>query len=132
MIKDFDFKPVLTSANKPQASAPVDRVHQVILNILVTKDLDNKVLNYIDPWVETLSYIAWAIRASYYRTIFATPGQTAFGIDMLFNLESVIDWRVATTVKQRQVDIDNVRENTKRVTHDYAIGDRVYVEMTGI
>ena len=31
-----------------------------------------------------------------------------------------------------QVEIDNVRENYRRVMHDYAIGDRVYVEMTGI
>ena len=31
-----------------------------------------------------------------------------------------------------KVDIDNVQENATKVTHDYAIGDRVYVEMTGI
>ena len=51
---------------------------------------------------------------------------------MLFNLASVVDWRVVTAVKQRQVYIDNVRENAKRVTHDYAICNPVYVEMTGI
>ena len=51
---------------------------------------------------------------------------------MLFILTSVVDWRVVTTTNQRQVDIDNVRENTKKVTHDYAIVDRVYAEMTGI
>ena len=59
----------------------------------------------------------------------ATPGQAFFGRDMLFNLTSVIDWRVATAAKQRQVDIDNVRENDKRFTHDYAIRYQVYVEM---
>ena len=62
----------------------------------------------------------------------ATPGQAVFGRDMLYNLASVVDWRVVTYAKQRQVDIDNVRENSKRVTYDYAIGDLVYVEMTGI
>ena len=51
---------------------------------------------------------------------------------MLFNLTSVVDWRVAIAEKQRQVDIDNIRENSRQVTHDYAIGDIVYVEMTGI
>ena len=55
----------------------------------------------------------------------ATPGQAFFGKDILFNLTSVIDWRVATAAKQRQVDIDNVKENAKRVTHDYTTGDRV-------
>ena len=51
---------------------------------------------------------------------------------MLFNLASVIDWRVVTAAKQRQLDVDNVRENDRQFTHYYTIGNRVYVEMTGI
>ena len=62
----------------------------------------------------------------------ATPGQATFGRDMLSNLTSVIDWRVVIAAKQRQVDIDNVIGNSKWVTHDYAIGDQVYVNMTSI
>ena len=34
--------------------------------------------------------------------------------------------------KQRLVDIDNLHEKAKQVKHDYAIGNLVYVEMTGI
>ena len=49
----------------------------------------------------------------------ATPGQYVFGRDVLFNLASVVDWRVATAKNQRQVDIDNVKENVRKVTHDY-------------
>ena len=45
---------------------------------------------------------------------------------------SVIDWIVVTSAKQCQVEIDNIRENAKRVTHDYVIGNQVYVEITGI
>ena len=97
--------------------------------MLVTKDLDNKLFDHIDPWGETLAYIAWALRASYHHTILATPVQSVFVVYMLFNLASVEDWRVVTAVKQRQVYIDHVRENTRRVTHDYAIGDQFYVEM---
>ena len=41
-LKDFDIKSVLTSVKNPLANAPAERVHQVILNMLVTKDLDNK------------------------------------------------------------------------------------------
>ena len=131
-LKDFDIKPVLTSVNNPQDNAPVQRVHQVILNMLVTRYLDNKVFNYIYPWGETLSHIACVIRAYYHRTVMDTPGQAVFGIDILFNLASIIYWQVLNATKQRQVYIDNVRENAKRVVHDYAIGDQVYVEMTDI
>ena len=51
---------------------------------------------------------------------------------MLFNLTSVVYWLLATAAKQFQVDIRNVQEKSRRVMHDYAIGDSVYVEMTGI
>ena len=59
--------------------------------MIVTKDLDNKVFDHIYPWVETMAYIAWAIRASYQRNIMATPGQAVFVKYMLFNITSVVD-----------------------------------------
>ena len=49
LLKDFAIKPVLTSVKNPQSNAPVDQVHQLMLNMIVTKDLDNKVFDYIDP-----------------------------------------------------------------------------------
>ena len=79
----------------------MEKVHQVILNVLVTKYLDKKVFDYIYPLGETLAYIAWEIRASYHRTIMNTPCQAVFGRDKLFNLAPVVDWRVATAENQR-------------------------------
>ena len=87
----------------------MEQLHQVILNMLVTKYPDKKVFEHIDTWGETLAYIAWEIRASYHLTIMATPVQTIVGRYMLFNLASVVDWRVATAANQRKVDTDNVR-----------------------
>ena len=71
-------------------------MHQVILNILVTKDTDNKLFNYIDPWGETLASIAREIMTSYHHTITFTLVQAVFGRDMIFNLTSVIYWQVIT------------------------------------
>ena len=67
-------------------------MHQVILNMLVTKDIHNKSFDYIDPWGETLGYIAWMIRASYHPTIGSTPAKYFLGRYMIFNLASVVDW----------------------------------------
>ena len=61
-----------------------------------------------------------------------TPDQDVFVRDIIFNLASVLYWRVITAKKQRQVDIDNVQENARRFMHNYAVGDLVYVGMTGI
>ena len=92
LLKDFGIKPVLTPGYNPQSNAPAEKVHQVILNMLVAKDLDNKVFDYIYIWGEILEYIAWAIRASYHRNIMATLGQAVFVRDVLFNLASFVDW----------------------------------------
>ena len=99
MLNYFDIKPVLITIKNPQANALVERLRQVILIIIVTKYLSNKVFDYIDPWGETLSYTSWEIRASYKCTVKTTPGQYIFGRDMIFNLASFVDWKVITAGK---------------------------------
>ena len=54
LLKDFYIKPILMTIKNPQANDIVERLHQLILNMLVTKDLANKVFIDIDPWGETL------------------------------------------------------------------------------
>ena len=46
-LKDLDIKPVIVTIKNPQDKSPAERVHQVILNIISIKDLDNKVFKYI-------------------------------------------------------------------------------------
>ena len=77
---------------KPQDNALVNPAHQIILNMLVTKNISNKVFDYIDPWGEPLAYILWDIRASYHQNIQSTPGQAIFDRYMISNLVSVVDW----------------------------------------
>ena len=51
---------------------------------------------------------------------------------MIFNPATVVDWRVVSARKQAQVDRDNLRENAKRISYDYAVGDRVFVRNKGV
>jgi transposase InsO family protein len=79
-VEDFNIKPKCTTVENPQANAPVEQVHQVIQNMIRTKDLNIYMFDYINPWDEILSSIAWAIRASYHSTLVgATPAQLVFG-----------------------------------------------------
>ena len=50
LINDFDIKSVCTTTKKPQANTTVERLNQVILNILATKDLYNKIFDHKDRW----------------------------------------------------------------------------------
>jgi len=113
-------------------NAIVERVHQVLSNMFRTKDLSKRIFDYVNPWDEILSSVAWAIRASYHSTLQATPAQLVFHRDMVFNIANIVDWRSITINKQKQVDKDNLRENRKRVDYDYQFGDQVYIIRDGI
>ena len=132
LLKDFKIKPKLTSIKNPQSNAIVERVHQVLSNMFRTKDLSKRIFDYVNPWNDILSSVAWAIRASYHSTLQATPAQLVFQRDMVFNIATIVDWRAITINKQRQVDKDNLRENRKRVDYDYQVGDQIYVLRDGI
>ena len=64
-----------------------------------TKYIDEKVFDYIYPWIETLTSIAWSIRTSYHRTIGTTTAQCFPGRVVIFNPVPVFDWRVVTAKK---------------------------------
>ena len=132
LLKDFDIKPSLTTVKNPQGNSPVERIHQVIGHMLLTKDLENQTYDLIDPFGEILSSIAWAIRSSYHSTLHATPGEIVFGRDMIFNMKVAIDWDLMQKNKEQQIIRDNIRENLKRIDYDYKVGDKVMVLQSGV
>lgn len=131
LLKDFAIKPKPTTVKNPQSNAVVERVHQVVGNMIRTQELDNRVFDYINPWGPILTSVAWAIRSSYHTTLEATPAQLVFGRDMAVNLQHMADWHSISTRKQSQVDRDNVRENSKRISHDYRPGEEVLLIKDG-
>ena len=61
--------------------------------MLLTKNLQDTVLSYIDPFGPILSSIAWEVRSYYNNTTNATPVQAVFGRDMMFNLTTLVNWK---------------------------------------
>ena len=110
-----------------QANSPVERIHKVVMNIFTTKNLKGEIFDYVDPWGEILSSIAWAIRASHHSTLGATPAQLVFGRDMIFNMKALINWKAISLKKQMSTDKSNLRENSKRIDYDYTVGQQVYI-----
>ena len=83
----------------PQAKYPVEKVHQVIYNMIVTKYLDRNLYKYINPGGDTLTYISWVIRAYYQCLLGYTPDQAVLGRYMPINIRSIIDWNFITNNK---------------------------------
>ena len=132
LLKDFDIKPKPTTVENPQRNSPVERIHQVVQNMIKTKELDKLIFDYIDPWAEVLSSVSWEVRTSYHSTLLATPAQLVFGIDMLFNMKKAINWKLISENKRKQIACDNERENSGRIAHTYKPGDKVLHLRRGI
>lgn len=131
LLKDLAIQPVCTSVKNPQSNAILERIHQVTGNMLKTMDLVNIEFDVIDPWTSILTSIAYAVRCSFHSTLKATPGQLVFGRDMLLDLKFEPNYTQTWAQKQQRINYDNIRENSKRVTYDYKVGNYVYVLRDG-
>ena len=95
-----------TSVKNPQANAIQERVHQVIMVMLRTAEIDmaNSVdASDIDSF---LTNVAWAICSTYHTVLKASPGAAIFGRDMLFNIPFLADWNKIGERRQCQIDLN--------------------------
>ena len=126
MIKnDYGVKAKPITVRNPQANAIVERVHQVMRNIIMTFELEDNYLDEEDPWKGILSAAAFAIRSTYHTTLQKLPGQLVFGRDMIFNIKHKANWNYIKQRKQDIINQNNERENAKRIENTYKEGDQV-------
>jgi hypothetical protein len=81
-----------TMVKNPQANGILERVHQVLGQMLCTAELDmaNSVTpNDVDVFLDNA---AWAICSTYHTVLKASPSAAILGRDMLFNIPFVADW----------------------------------------
>ena len=55
LLKDSSTTTMWTYIKNPQTNTPVECIHQMIYNMIITKDIDRKIYEYIYPWGETLA-----------------------------------------------------------------------------
>jgi hypothetical protein len=78
-----------------------------------------------------LSAAAWAICRTVHTTLNATPGQLVFGQDMLLPIQFKADWARIRQRKQDIINVNNRKENSKRIKHEYRVGEEVLLEKPG-
>jgi hypothetical protein len=49
---------------------------------------------------------------------------------MIWNLPHIADWRFIQQRKQDMINKNNERENSKRIEHDYAVGDMILKKLS--
>ncbi len=121
-----------TRIKNPQANAILERVHQVLGQMLRTVEInmaDSVTPDDIDVFLDNA---AWAICSTYHTVLNASPGAAIFGRDMLFDIPFIANWNKIGDYRQRQTDLSTERKNKRRVNYDYKVGDRVLVIQDGI
>ena len=130
MLMKNNIKSVPTSVKNPQANAIVERLHQTI-STMIAISLQENPPTEVDT-VSTLIHrkcmaAQFAYRATKHSVLNFSPGELAFGRNMLFPFSNHIDWKELLTRKQDEIDKGNIKENKGRRNFDYKVGDLVLI-----
>ena len=128
IVDEYGIKKKGISPRNPQANSILERIHQVIGNMIKTFQIyDREDLKEQDPWSGILAAIMFGVRATYHTTLEATPAQLVFGRDAILPIQHKADWTNIQSKKQKLIDSNNTRENRTRIPHDYSVGDMILV-----
>lgn len=117
----------ITTKN-PQANAICERMHQSIgqsLRILTNVDPPQGIAHANQLIDTAIANAVYATRASFNSSLQATPGGLAFGRDMVLDIPLIVDLEAIKNRRQQLIDNRLIRQNQKRFSHDYVIGDEV-------
>ena len=123
LLSSYGIVPSPTTVQNPQANSVLERIHQVIGNMIRASNLTDSL------WVDLLPAVAFAIRGTFHTTLKATPCQLVFGRDLILDASFTANWSAIVAHKLRQAQIDNARENKSRIAHSYAVGDLVLIQL---
>jgi hypothetical protein len=116
----------------PRANGIIERVHQVLGQMLCTAE--SEMANSVTPDDVNvfLDIVAWAIHSTYHTVLKASPGAAVFRQDMLIDIPFVADWRKIGEWRRPLTDHGNPQENAKQINYDYKVRDKVLVINKGI
>ena len=111
LYESFQLKHEPTTIMNPLANAILERVHQVVTNMMQTFSLDMQEIfipNMIDNFIVN---VGWEICSTHHTLLGSTPGAAIFNRDMLFDIPYISDWSEIGKRRQQQVDRSNTIEN---------------------
>jgi hypothetical protein len=110
LCETYGIKHKPTTIKNQQANAILERLHQVLAQMLRTSKL------YMDETITPddvnvfLNNVAWAIQSTYHTVLKASPGAAIFGRNMLFNIPFIADWNKNGDYRQRQTNLSTARK----------------------
>ena len=134
---DFQFpldyagiKPVRISAHTPTSNSIIESSHKIIGQVIRTLLLQYSPTTLDDANVildEAVATAMHALRCTPNTSLGNfSPGSLVFQHDMFLDLPLITDIVQLTCHRQAQIDQRLLRIHARRVSHDYAISDKVY------
>jgi transposase InsO family protein len=87
---DYGIKKKPITTRNPQANSIIERIHQMIGNMIRTHQVGSEDINKDDPWSGILAAMMFATRATYHTVTQATLAQLVFGRDAMLNIKLVL------------------------------------------
>jgi hypothetical protein len=102
----------------PQANAILERLHQVLAQMLSKSELNMAMTITPDDVDVFLDYASWAICSTYHIVLKASAGAAIFECDMLFDIPFIAEWNKIEDYRQRQTNLNTACKNSKQVNYD--------------
>ena len=113
------------TVKNPRANAIVERMHQVLGDMLRVQLVSRH--NLEDPIQELTSSAAYAIRATTHGVTKFAPSHLVYGKDMILRTNITASVELVRQRREAAIQVNNARENKRRIAHQYKPGDKVLV-----
>ena len=130
MLLRNNIHPVPTTVKNPQSNAIVEHLHQTLNTIISISIRQHPPSSFED--VSSMIHrqcatVQFGIQATSHSQHKFSPGEMAFGRNMLHPFSAQVKWNNILNKKQELVEKANVKENSGRRFHDYQINDQVHI-----
>ena len=98
--QEYGIKTKPDSPGNTQAKITIERIHQVLGNIVCKYNLQEIYVDDTDPLMRILAAADFAVQNKYHRTKQKIPGQLFFGQDMVLPINHIANWRYIHQQKQ--------------------------------
>ena len=102
----------------------LERIHQVIGNLVRTFNLQKTYVDKNYPWTGILTAVAFSICSTTGKQKGYSQGQLKFGRDIILLIKHRVDWELIRQGKQTRINRDNACKNKHRVDYGYKAGDK--------
>ena len=86
-----------------QANVIIETIHQLLVNVVRTYNLQGKYVDGAEPWIGILSASALVLNSTYQHVKGKIPEQLVFGRDIILPIMHIENWRYIHQRKQAQI-----------------------------